>query len=78
MVPPFSGLFFSFGRVYAAAGVCSVTVRTSDGDATAAGVNQLKALLNEVDALEQSGRLTGAQAAPLRDLVARLLASLMR
>ncbi|MDP1861854.1 MAG: DNA/RNA non-specific endonuclease [Gemmatimonadaceae bacterium] len=41
------------------------------------GVNMLEALLNEVDAFEQSGRLTNAQAAPLRDLVTRLITSLL-
>jgi endonuclease G len=42
----------------------------------AAGVNGLEAFLNELSALQASGRLTDTQAAPSRDLVVRLIASL--
>jgi len=45
------------------------------GNATAAA-NQLRSLLNELDALERSGRLSAADALPLRTLIGRLLASL--
>ena len=43
------------------------------GGATA--VNVLQALLLELDALVQGGTLTAPQAAPLRDLVQRVIAS---
>ena len=40
--------------------------------------NQLNAFLNELDALVRSGRLSEAQAAPLRDAVNRVIASVTR
>jgi hypothetical protein len=42
----------------------------------ATAVNQLQALLNELDALVQAGRLTEAHAAPLRAEVARVIESI--
>jgi len=39
-------------------------------------VNQLEALLHELDAMVRSGRLSAADAGPLRDLVERLIESL--
>ncbi len=41
-------------------------------------VNQLQALLNQLDALVRSNGLTSAQAAPTRSLVSRVMASLSR
>lgn len=42
---------------------------------TGAAVNQLNALLNEVDAMVASGRLSSEDAAALRDLIGRIIAS---
>lgn len=39
-------------------------------------INQLEALLNELSAMVNTGKLTAAQAAPLQQLVTRLIASL--
>jgi polyhydroxyalkanoate synthesis regulator phasin len=41
-----------------------------------AAVNQLEALLNQLDAFVSSGKLTAAEAAPLRELVERIIDSL--
>jgi DNA/RNA endonuclease G (NUC1) len=40
-----------------------------------AGVNQLEALLHQLDALEQSGRIAAADTAELRELVGRIITS---
>jgi endonuclease G len=42
---------------------------------TGAAVNQLNALLNEIDAMVSSGRLSPADAQPLRDLINRIIGS---
>jgi DNA/RNA endonuclease G (NUC1) len=42
---------------------------------TGAAVNQLNALLNEIDAMVSTGRLSPADAQPLRDLINRIIAS---
>jgi hypothetical protein len=42
---------------------------------TGAAVNQLGALLNEIDAMVSSGRLSPADAQPLRDLINRIITS---
>jgi PKD repeat protein len=42
---------------------------------TGAAVNQLNALLNEINAMVSTGRLSPADAQPLRDLIARIIAS---
>ena len=42
---------------------------------TGAAVNQLNALLNEIDAMVASGRLSSEDAAALRDLISRIIAS---
>jgi hypothetical protein len=38
-------------------------------------VNQLNALLNEIDAMVSSGRLSPGDAQPLRDLINRIITS---
>ena len=45
-------------------------------DVSSSVVNQLGALLSQLDAMTQSRRLTAAQAAPLQAMVARVIASL--
>lgn len=44
---------------------------------TGAAANQLRALLNEVDAVVASGRLTSADAQPLQTMIAQIIDSLM-
>jgi DNA/RNA endonuclease G (NUC1) len=47
-----------------------------DRGQSATAINQLQAALNQLDALVQSGRLTAAQAAALRDLILRVIAAI--
>lgn len=51
-------------------------LRSLERGSTSAAIGQLGAFLNELKALVQSGRLTEAQAAPIREVIARVLRNL--
>jgi polyhydroxyalkanoate synthesis regulator phasin len=63
------------GNANALSAKLNAAIASFDGGQVNAGVNQLQALLNQLDALVRSGKLSAADVADLRALINRIIAS---